>query len=403
MDSLGLCFITQRACMEDRRIKSMKYAMLLLVFSSSLIAVAADKPVWTINTNKMNLPQKKYSPKEPMDDPDYKVQFTTDGKILISYFESRPQTELITKDKPEKSGRIFVVLLLSNETGELIKRVEWPVMGESTPWQQFQYGSRINPLYSGGYVGIFNRRLQVLDSSFNVIYDRVLETPEDINFNLIASLRGQYFVVRFAEDNNPVTEIIDSKTFKTVEQFNIPNGVIIDLWDDRLLVIRRTAAINESQLIEKKIGESQCRILELANRRLARANYIYNGTIIIAGYTGQAPGTKGFWFAIEGDKNGDLISRGLIFKPSWNTSITASKTNHLSAIRSTFDLDSKDWIEAYDLDTQQILLSTKRYSSSNIVDYAISPNGDSIVLMTKKKIELYTVSPSKLKKGDKKN
>jgi len=370
--------------------------MFLLLFSlSSLFASAADKPAWTIDNKKMNLPQKTYSYKEPMDDPDYKVQFTPDDKILISFFESRPQTELVTKNKPEKSGRIFVVLLLSRETGELIRRVEWPVLGESTPSQQTRYGSRISPLHSGGYVGIFNKRLQVLDSSFNVLHDKPLETPQ-INvvlFNLIAPLRGQYFVVRFAENDSPIIEIIDSKTFKTVERLNMKTqDSIVDIWEDRLLATGFPNSIYERRFFDKKIGATQWNDLGLVHGRLARAIYIYNGTIIVAGYSGQAPNTKGFWFAIEGEKRSDLIFSGLVFKPSRNTSIVAAGDSYLSAIRSVFDHDSKDWIRAYDLSTQQALLTTKRYSSSNIVDYAISPNGDSIVLMTKKKIELYNVS-----------
>jgi len=59
------------------------------------------------------------------------------------------------------------------------------------------------------------------------------------------------------------------------------------------------------------------------------------------------------------------------------------------------DLNSMDWIEAYDLSTQQVLLATRRYSAEQIRDYAISPDGMSIVLMTINRIELYTVPPER--------
>ena len=390
----------------------MKYAMfLLLFFSSSLLASVADKPVWTINTKIMNLPQKKYSPKEPMDDPNYKVQFTSDDKILISFFESRPQTELITKDKPEKSGRVFIVLLLSKETGELIKRVEWPVMAESTPWQQFQYGSRINPLHSGGYVGIFNRRLQLLDSSFNVMYNRVLETSGNGIYEIIAPLYGQYFILRFREDYRPssswVTEIIDSKTFKTIEKFieMEVNLGIHDIWGDQLLAIgySNNNYDKEAHLFEKKISALQWNDFGLMPRDYwLSAKFIYNGKIIIPGSIEQASDSKTVWLTIENGERSDPVYSDISrFKPSRNTSIITTKICELSDFRRTLDLNGFCRIKVYDLNTSKSLFTTKKYK--DIVDYAISPNGDSIVLMTKKKIELYTVSPSKLKKGDKKN
>ena len=59
------------------------------------------------------------------------------------------------------------------------------------------------------------------------------------------------------------------------------------------------------------------------------------------------------------------------------------------------DLNGKDWIQAYDLYTQQVLLETRQYSAGEVIDYAISPKGDSIVLLTEKKVELYNVSSKK--------
>jgi len=45
-----------------------------------------------------------------------------------------------------------------------------------------------------------------------------------------------------------------------------------------------------------------------------------------------------------------------------------------------------------------VLLTTKKHTEGEIVDYAITPDGDGIILITKKKIEFYTVSPNKNKK-----
>ena len=371
----------------------MKYTMFLLLFFP-LSLFASDRPVWTIDSKKWNLPQRTHGP-EAWVDPRYRIQFTPDDKVLISFFDRRPQTELATKDTPEKSGHFFVALLLSRETGELIRRVEWPVIGESGPSQQFRYGSRISPLRSGGYVGIFNRRLQVLDSSFNVIHERILETSEQRGtaFEIITPLYGQFFIFLSHEDRNWSAEIIDSKTFKIAERLD-EKVMLMDIWGDRLLATWRTADVPESRFFEKRIGASQWNDLVGLHERNAEARYIYNGTIIVTGTTG-GPDFRGFWFSIEDGKKNDPASRGLLFKPSLNTSIVASKRSHLSAIRRMLDLNSMDWIEAYDLSTQQVLLATRRYSAEQIRDYAISPDGMSIVLMTINRIELYTVPPER--------
>ena len=196
--------------------KSIKYLLFLLPFISTTL-FAADKPAWTIDYNKLNLPPHPKPVelgKERNHEPGYKVQFTPDNKVLISFWERRPQTELATKDTPENSGSVFVALLLSRETGELIRRVEWPVMRESLSGQRFSYGSRIYPLRSSGYVGIINRHLQVFDSSFNVVHNRVLERFEDAMYNLIVPLYGQFFSIGSWDGTNWITEIIDSKTFR---------------------------------------------------------------------------------------------------------------------------------------------------------------------------------------------
>jgi hypothetical protein len=91
-------------------------------------------------------------------DPNFKVHFTLDNKILVSFLHYRPQTELKPNDKSKKFDTFFVALLLSRENGEITRRVEWP-LGESTQRQRTGYGSCIYPLPSGGYVGIIDRRL----------------------------------------------------------------------------------------------------------------------------------------------------------------------------------------------------------------------------------------------------
>jgi len=372
---------------------------LMVYFSATMFA--ADKPAWTIDYKKLNLPKHPKSVevgKEVNHDPAYKVQITPDNIVLISFWERRSQTKLATNDSPDKSGSVFVVLLLSSVTGEVIRRIEWPVIGESLRGQKFSYGSRIYPLPSGGYVGIINRHLQIHDSSFDIVYDRVLERYIDAMYDIIVPLHGKFFIFKSWEEPNWVFEIVDSEIFKTVERLNLPT-YFMEIWGDKLFIMDRPVT-QEIHFYEKMIGASQWNVLGLLQGIFyPKSGYIYNGTIIVTGSIKEMPDTKGFWFKINNGKNSETVFEGIgISKPSRNAPIIANKRGVLSDFRRTFDMDSKDWIEAYDLNTRQVLLATKRYSASDIVDYAISPDGDSIVLMTKKKIELYNVNPKKDKK-----
>jgi len=378
----------------------------MLLPSTTLFA--ADKPAWTIDYKKLNLPQHPKPVKignEVPHEPGYKIQFTPDNNVLVSFWERRQQTELVTKNSPEKSGTFFVVLILSEETGELIRRIEWPVLGESAfGGYRFRHGSCIYPLPSGGYVGIINRRLQVLDSSLNIIHDRVLETPKDGRYELITPLYGQYFIFKHREGYSDetgwaiwITEIIDSKTFKTIDRVNLPNSEVWDIWGDRLLAINFPNEHYERRLLVRKVGEIQWNDLGLTQGGYSEAKYIYNGTIIVTDVSRQSPGRKGFWFTIEEGKKSDPVFKDrLIFKPSWNTPIIANRVGKESALREALDLDTPLWIEAYNINTKQIELATKKYT--NMVGHAISPDGNSIAVMTTKKIELYNVNSKKNKK-----
>ena len=383
-----------------KSIKNQIFFLLLLFFSLTLFtltASASDKPFWTIDFKTLNLP--KY--RDPWY-PRFKIQFTLDNKILISFLERKPQTKLSTKDAPEKSDLFFVVLLLSGENGELIRRVEWP-LGESTLGRQIRHESRIYPLQSGGYVGIIDEKLQVLNSSFNVIHDRVLGTLEQGAYNIIVPLSGKYIVLKQRQPNARfagIVEIIDFITFETIERFEQPDFGIIDIWKDRLLSISYDGNSN-SRFFEKKIGAFQWNVLGLTqwtglhglglidSRSYANPRFIYNGTVIFKDIIEQPPTRKINLVMVEDGKKSGPFFEGCISKPSWNTPNVACEKSKLSTIRELLDLFPKRWIETFDLSTRQVLLTTKK--SSDMVDYEISPDGNSIIIITQKKIELYTV------------
>jgi hypothetical protein len=70
---------------------------------------------------------------------------------------------------------------------------------------QIQFGSRIQSLASGGYVGIINKHLQVLDSSLKTLNDRILDLPKEQGwvYDLITPLSGPFFILELARVYHP--------------------------------------------------------------------------------------------------------------------------------------------------------------------------------------------------------
>jgi len=379
----------------------------LTVFARA--AVASDKPVWSINCKKLNMPgYGTYSkwisikiwdwaknPEDAKPNPRYKIRFTPDNKILVSFIQIRRQIEsAIKKDVPEK----FTALLLSRETGELIKRVEWPLAPEVMVNEQ-----QIHPLPSGGYVGIINGSLQSFDSSFNVIRGRVLEKlkPGEGSYQIVVPLSGKYFILW--RTVMPITEIIDSGTLNIMERFDgLPNNTSTAIWEDRLLLIR--PGNNGASIYEKKIGELRWNYLESTQVVNTRAGFIYTGAIFVSDLIRQGADTKRGWFMIEGVKKSDPVlfhnnDIGVLSsKFSWHTPVMAIVNNKQLAIVKALDFNNKHFIEAYDLSARQALFKTKKYEYHDTIDYAISADGNSIVVISKKKIELYSVNSKKNKK-----
>ena len=354
-------------------------------------AFASDKPVWTIDYKKLNLLH--------VDPPyrNYEVQFTPDNKIFISFMEHRYQNKLATIKTLEKSDAFFIVLLLSSGNGELIRRIEWPIIDVSVSTWRRGADSSILPLPSGGYVGIINGHLQAFDSSLNIIHDKVLDVLEDGTHNIIVPLSGKFFILnRLNTQLNRSSEIIDSNTFDTIERFDVPNSRIVDIWGDQLLSISFSSDGSESRFSKKIIGDSQWISLGVAQGERAVARFIYNGAIIVRDSIGQMPHIKTFWFVIEDGKKSETVFSGLGLKFPRTAPVVMTAGSLLSGIRRAFDLFSKRWLEIYDYKNHKVLLETKR--NTDIVDFAISPDGESIILMRKKKIEFYSINSKKGKR-----
>ena len=403
------------------------FLILVIVLSTTVFAstaFAADKPVWTIDHKKLNLPErgkllsmKKWKTIGAFEKPDqlFQIQFTSDNKILVSFLYFKPQNESEPVSKSKKFDAFFVALLLKRENGELIRRVEWSLEETTLEMHGLYRFCSIYSLQQGGYAVLTTQRLQILDSSFNVIHDRALDAIKlvDGKYYLMVPLSGKFFI--FGQANGlrdrrgeQFIEIIDSSTFEMLERFDKTNFTITDIWEDRLVLLNHSEYTFDSQVFEKKIGASQWNIIGLKKgstirssdkRRYVDPRFSYNGAIIFKKDDNSAivftKVDKGFWLMIEDGKESRLPLSGYEFELSSNAPVIAGEKYKLSVIRRMLALLGKHWIEAYDLNTRHVLLATKGYSNSRstqeIKDYAISPDGNSIILITSKKIELYTV------------
>jgi len=377
--------------------RSMKIAILVLLFSTHVFA--ADKPVLVINGKPLDLPQyEDYGKNErPNYEPEFNIQFSPKDEIMLSFFQRGKKPVLKIKDSQETSGLFFVTLFLSKEDGKLINKAEWPAAGELDSSERVRYGSRIYPLPDNGYVGMFNKRLQVLNSSLNAIHDRLLERlPEKkYVYEIYAPSHGTFFALmqgykRFLGEN----DIIDYVTFKTVDRVS---DRIVDIWEDKLLLVGFSGnKIN--YLFEKRIGSSS-EGFRLKIENFEDAKFAHNGAAIVLSYRGQFPPfAQHYWFTIENRKvgnpvfvEGEYVNRLVVARAAPVFAVSASKSR-------LFDRGASGKINVYDINTQQMLLQTKTYNDD--YDYALSSDGRSlsVFLYEKRKIEIYKVPAPVAKK-----
>ena len=374
----------------------MKITILVLLFSTSVFA--ADKPAWVIEAKTLDLPQYEYYGKNerPNYDPKFKIQFSPKDEIMLSFFQRSKKPVLTIKDSHEMSGLSFVTLFLSKEDGKLINKAGWLAAGELDWWERAGYGSRIYPLPDNGYVGIFNKRLQVLNSSLDVIYDRLLERlPQGYVYGINAPSHGTFFALEQSDKSlTGPYDIIDCETFKTVARVN---GGIVDIWKDKLL-IRSYMGSKITHLFERRIGSSS-EDFHVKIDNFEDAKFAHNGSAIVLSYRGQFPPfAQYYWFTIENGKTGDpvfvegeYVNRLVVARTGLVFAVSASKSR-------LFDRGASGKINVYDINTQQMLLQTQTYNDA--YDYALSSDGLSLAvfLREKRKIEIYKIPASVAKK-----
>ena len=378
-----------------------KFILLILFFSVS--AGAADKPARTVKTKTLGLPEyKSYSKLSPLSyRPEYRLHITANDEIMLSYFQLNAPTAPTDKSTPETSGISFVVLLLSKEDGKLINKKQWPIAGESS-WEQRQKYIML-PLPDGSYAALINGRLQVLDATFSIIHDRLLDRlPQGYRYNISVPLQGAFFVL----DSGVEYEIIDYSTLKTVKRLSasIP---IRDIREDKLL-LRSEDVDGAYHLYERKTGDSYSGYYLKINRLLLRdEKYIHNGNVIILSRAGLQYGRQDYWFTIENGETGNPVFAG--GKRRFNNlgegigGATPARRAPVVVIACSksrsFDRGNFGWMEAYDTNTGQKLLETKTYNDWVVA--VLSADGRTLAVFIEKKgnLEFYNIpAPGSKKK-----
>ena len=367
--------------------------IVLVMLFFPILLFAADKPALVIEGKKLDFPEyENYIRNErPGYEPEYKIHFSSKDEIMLSFFKRTKQPVLTLKDNPETAGLSFNVLFFSKEDGKLINKAEWPAVGELDWIERLQYGSRIYPLPDNGYVGVFNKHLQILDSSLNVVHDRVLERLQEQKYvyGIQAPSHGSFFSLWKTDKRySGEKEIIDSNTFKTIGR--ISEG-IVDIWGDKMLLVGFSGN-DINYVYEKRIGSTSDGF-NIKIDYYTDAKYVHNGTAIVLGYRGNIlpPHAKHYWFTIENGKAGNPVFVGKGFATYLVTARKAPVVAIIIAKLRSFDRGAARCINVYNTNTQQMLLQTKTYNEE--FDYVLSADGKSLAVFfkTQKRIELYKI------------
>jgi len=374
-----------------KTLRKIMIAIFALNMAHSLFA--GDKPLWVIDIKPPGTNGDQFSYLQELNKPgsSAKVYFTQDNDILITFFRCEIPDNRKIKNAKDLTPVAFVALLLKEETRNLIKRVEWSV-DESIASTEIY----IHVLPEGGYLLRMGDSLQALDSSLNIIHSKTLNPlPKKHKYNIVIPSSGYFFMVeRWGEEKN--FEVIDWRTFETVEKMSASDISIKGIWNDRLLAIALSKR-KYAWLLEKKIGDSSWTSFGHDLIKLQDAKFIYNGAIVItcsmddSGLFGPS-----FWFVMKDGKRTDPVIYGKNnlermggILPSKRSPVIAVVVYKISRIREFFDIDiaGTNWVDYWDVTTQQRLLRTT--SGNNIVGGAWSQDGRKHAVLKKKKLEMY--------------
>lgn len=373
------------------------FVCFLFVFAGQIPLLAADDPLWKLDSKTLGIP-KMWVDSQAKGESRYsriRLQFTAGDEIVISFHQKRKQIGLVTKNTPEHSGSVLASLFISKIDGMVKNQKEWPVIGESGLWEQLRRGSRLQLLPSGYYIGIINCRLQLLDPTLSLLHDRMLDRQQ--RYDLITPITGPYFILSYVDNelnrDDYDVEIIDSRTFTTVEKMAVPDNVSIrDIWEDRMLAIAGSEQ-NGYHIKERRV-DGPWNDIGSTGEEYKHARYTSYGKIAVTRHLPVSLRCCDSWFIMDGRNTNEAcvysneeMIQDIMMAP--HASIIAVKISKWSGTRAALDLNAVSWVVIHDIKTRRVLLKTK--AQEGMIDYALSPNGRSLAILTEKKLEMYIV------------
>ena len=373
-----------------------RIATIIFILNMTHLLFAGDNPLWVIDIKPPGKSGNQFSYLHELNKSGsgVKVYFSHENDILITFSRYEVPDNRKIKNAKNSKPTVFVALLINGETGNLIKRVEWSVDKSIASSDVY-----IHAFPEGGYLLRIGGNLQALDSSLSVIHRRTLAPlPPEQAYNIIMPRLGYYFVVdQNINGRDRIYEIMDWRTFETVEKMNASDFRIKDIWNDRLLGIDLLRAGKYRWLLEKKMGDSSWTNFQIDSPRLQDAKFIYNGAIVVtcsmddSGLFGPS-----FWFIMEDGKRSDPVYYGKNDKermgeivPTAKSPVIAVYAYKLSDMRMFLDigLAGTFWRDYWDVTTRQRLLRIK--VEKDEVDCELSSDGRKLVVLKKKKLEMY--------------
>jgi len=335
---------------------------------------------WPVDVNKQNS--------------EVGVRFIRENEVLITFFRHEEPTNGIKTNIGEK--KTFVALLLHSETGDLVRRVEWPIQ-DSKKFHFYAFPQDV-------YLVRINDILQALDSSLNVVHSKTLELlPQNHQHNIIIPKAGNFFIVeQWGKENN--YEVLDWRTFETVEKKTNVSNInirIIDILNDRLLAIS-SSNDQGARLLEKKIGDLSWNSFGVNLPRqpyLEDAKFFYNDAVVVQGYLKDIlPSQRRrhtFWFVVENGIGSSPVIYGEN-KDEFILSIFPAKQGPILGVivfKPALDIfdtgkPGTSWTDIWDVTTQQKL---RLKIEKDEIDRDLSPDGRRLVVLKKKKLEMYAI------------
>jgi len=328
-----------------------------------------------------------------------KARFVRENEILITFFRQDKPGGRREKNTGE-SKTTFTALLLHRATGDLIKRAEWTAQ-DSKKFNFYELPQDV-------YLVRINDTLQALDSSLNVVRSKTLDPlPPEQGRKIILPGSGYYFIVdQNVNGKNHIYEVIDWRTFETVEKMSMSGFYIKDIWNDRLLA-HSLSKDQEAMIFEKKIGDLAWTSFLIDLPRHPKpddAKFFYNGAVVVQGHLDNIlPSQKmvhTFWLVIEnGMRSNPVIYGG--DKYEYMMCVFPAKRGFVIGVivykPPEFDFfDGTSWTDIWDVKTQQRL---RPEIKKNVIARDLSPDGRRFVRLTKKNLEMYAV-PGTLEKKE---